>query len=293
MAQTLLHELAHAIGNARWGGTKETRIPFERRTFSEEGYDYESTIFDGMVVCTSGAHAFVTEWPAPGLVERYLRARQSDTGVTASLKTLTSADHNNTWRMPPCFVRAAFQKNFWENFVPTMGAEVFKTPRLLGVRGAPRGLGSMYSCGCESCFNLKEYVLRSCRRGNGALAPAGHYDEEVRKAEKKRKRNKRKHDRQRKDGPAPKEPGHLDCIRGEWKVWMGPKSPQDTRDIYTFGVPDGFCSLTDGSVVATEHMDDVAKYRVQVQVTSPNPQSQIEEFQEFARRLLAVNARRG
>lgn len=253
IAQILLHELAHAVAFARWGQREKFCMPFEDRVWCEDGFDFESTLFGGSIE-SSGESVWVTEWPSPALVESYLRTGPADIAVTAPLESIAAANHGNVWRMPPCFVRAFFQKEFWDRVVPLMGAAGLDTPKLLGYRRAPQGLGTCYSCDCESCFWLKEYVMRAHGRGNGPLDATGTRAEELNSREIKRRRNKRKHVRSRfKDAPH-KAAEHLqklksdttvpkledgsdhqtpsaDCIRGVWSRWLGPRNADDTRNV--------------------------------------------------------------
>lgn len=109
LAQLLLHEIAHAIITARFGDRGKKCWPFENRIFSEDGFDFESTLFGGIVLPPHEGTILVTDWPAPAVVERYLRNRQEDVGVTGSIGALTTKKVGNVWKMPPSFVRAPFK----------------------------------------------------------------------------------------------------------------------------------------------------------------------------------------
>lgn len=158
--------------------------------------------------------------------------------------------------------------------VPVLGDAALKFPKLLGCRTAPKGLGTVYICDCASCFWLKEYVLRAVRRGNGPLAEPGKYAEELTRSKNKRKRNKRKHHNKGKGGypaenakQAQSSKASLptlsssedytapstDCVRGRWARWVHPWDANDIREVESFGLPDGFVSLPDGSVAVAKH----------------------------------------
>lgn len=74
------------------------------------------------------------EWLAVFTIEHYLRIKGHDIGVAASLEHLTATGVEKLWRVPECFIRGFFQKEFWELIVPTTGAAAFKLPKVIGYR---------------------------------------------------------------------------------------------------------------------------------------------------------------
>lgn len=278
LAHILGHEIAHAVRSARWGDPRVFSFPFENRAFSEDGFDWESTVFSGILAPNlqpSKPEYGFKEWPCGSTIEHYLRKGATDIAITTSLQSLTSTQSCPLWRIAPCVLRAFFQKDFWASVVPKMGSAALRPPKLLGVRVAPVSIGKCFSCNCDSCFWMKEYALRAYDRGNGRIAEVGSRRDELVQLELARLEaermvgggggSDRAEDQVRLASLAKRTPEHTkpseSCVRHEgWRVWLGPKSPADKRDIHTFGVPLFFKSHSDGTLVTAKDFDCIEAF---------------------------------
>ena len=290
LAKILAHELAHAVAMGRWPDSRTLCMPFEDQLFCEDGFLWESCVFGGATVNTHGPWAWFTDYPSGAIVEQYVRKRGIDVAVTGSLQTVLSADHANSWVILPCFIRALFQKSFWRQTLPRLGEEAaWRFPKLLGHRLAPTGLGTCEKCYCQSCFRMKEFFMRSYARGNKPIKKEGRYESALADLEKARmaaemhregvqqwqvfSQNGHARSARRTQFPAAGAafiPTENDtsrhsippaaCIHGTWAEWSGPKSAEDSRKLESFGVPSGFVSHTDGSVVVVESLNAVVAW---------------------------------
>lgn len=276
LAKVLGHELAHILRGARWPLVKDFCMPFENYHVTEDGFNWEAAVFGGQVNVI-GAWVNWKEHPSGWMIDTYLRAPTAGLGVTASVETITAKTCDVEWRVPRCFVRALFQKEFWGSTVPAMGPSALRLPKLLGLRLAPEGLGTCGKCYCEACFWMKEFVMRANARGNGLLTAEGRSMAKLSQLERKRIVAEKKQlnaepstDGEKAEGKQLKfpdrsafflspndqediwQPGPA-CIRGRWRVWNRPRSADDTRELHSFGLPEGFKSCLDGTVVADEH----------------------------------------
>ena len=280
LAKTVLHELAHAVRNARWGESDGKQKPFEDQIISEDGFDWETTVFGGIMMNEKGQSSpLMLSWPDSCIAACYV-TRNSDLAVMASWDTVLSRlDCGMWWRVSPAWISTLFRKEFWEESVPARGAEALKHPKVLGVRNARTllGVASLAMCSCPQCVAFDEKALRFCLRGDGPHLPAGACLPQVKKKGKAKlvsapEEHRNYTDMAKSEGrvlipasdrefgiqPTPPCP-----LQNGWSAWYGATNPSDKRDAATFGLPAGTKSLADGSVVASEHFDTVAAWESQ------------------------------
>lgn len=278
IARVIVHELAHAVWHARWGSNKNVSMPFEDRTFSEDGFDWESTVFDG-IVDPFGGHCYVKEWPAISMIEHYVRTRHEDVGIAASFDELTTAGVDKVWRIPECMIRGFFQQDFWNVTIPNMGAKAFQVPKLIGYRLVSSGRDVREHCACESCVLMRDFVERANARGNGRLTPGRSVKKLLAEQEEKSRRashgNKNgtttEAPRQPLDQPAQDNGGpspdgtvpEVKCGRDGYRKFQYAMGDKDTRSIHSFAIGADFKSCLDGTVVASKHFRAVANMELE------------------------------
>lgn len=157
-AVTLCHEISHAVHFARFSGRK---IGFEDQLFSEDGFDWENTVFGGLV-SGSGSQLWMTDWPSRRKCECYLRL-----GIFVHSLPSTEVEVDHFWRVPDAYVRKVFSKAFWSKVVAEPAdTDALKVPKLLGYRVIP--VGPQGCCNCVNCRTEEFYAQLLVRSGNTA-----------------------------------------------------------------------------------------------------------------------------
>ena len=155
MVTTLCHELAHAFCHARFS-PKSRGLGFENQCISEEGFDWESCVFGGMVSSSANCAA-VTDWPCASRFDVYSRA-----GNPISVARVPEHDVSIDWKVPATYVRSIFQPSTWEQPAPDL-----KVPKLLGYRNIP--CASRGVCQCYDCQKTALLTAARIERGTGKL----------------------------------------------------------------------------------------------------------------------------
>ena len=261
-ANTIVHELAHCVQFARWGYKESRHMQFEQQDASEQGFDWENTVWGGELALRPGERT-LRPWPRVSLAEHYLLSSSSGAKTFVPLGKMPD-DSCVYWQVPPRFIRSLFQQHFWDVTVPLKGSPALLVPKLLGVRRLRTGTRNPYTCACAACleFYEHEYVVRS--QGSTPPVPLEAVKDHVRKELQARRQAAGIGD----EVSAALQEDHcsltseVSCDRGGWKSWYGRFLLCETPDAKTLGVPTGFTSLSDGSLVADEHFDTVSKWQV-------------------------------
>lgn len=137
-ATIICHEFAHAIKNARFDD-QEKSVDFEKQSFSEDEFDWESCVFGGIVKSTIysyGAEINLTDYPSPAYFDLYMRTGGDGTFVA----TVPEQDVDNSWKVPSAWARSLWKEDEWERLC---GPNALKMPKLLGYRSSVRGSGCL------------------------------------------------------------------------------------------------------------------------------------------------------
>ena len=260
-ANILVHEIAHCVQSARWGSEESRHMQFEQQDVSEQGFDWENTVWGGELVLRPGERT-LRPWPSVSLAEYYLLSSYGAVKTFVPLGGMLE-DSCVYWQVPPRFIRSLFQQHFWDVTVPLKGSLALMVPKLLGVRHLRTGTGNPYTCACAACleFYEHEYLVRS--HGSTPLMSREAVKDHVRKELQARRlaagmKGETVGPLQRASSFITSE---VQCDRGNWTEWYGPTLVRDRPDAKTLGVPTGFTSLSDGSLVADEHFHAVRKWK--------------------------------
>lgn len=246
LAVTLCHEVSHAVHNARFSA--RDRIGFEDQNFSEEGYDWENTVFGG-IISHGGDSITMSDWPSRRKCEHYLRCVRGG-GMFLHALPAAEVEVDLEWRVPASYIRKVFSQAFWSKVSANPAdTEALKVPRLLAYRSIPSGPHGC--CDCVNCRTEEFYTQFFIKAGS------------TRKDDTMRAEIKNFWDAADREYPGWYEDEffELPCKRNDWYTW--PWGPHRTRkrgreeklDPYTYGVPEGYGSLADGTIVLSEHLE--------------------------------------
>lgn len=233
-ATTMVHELAHAMDNARFGPSWHGMYGFEHQSVIESGFCWTATVFGGVpnFVCDD-----LRPWPSQQIVHEYLR-------VCASLRFANVAENSDlfgpgevSWPLPKPFTRALFQKQFWEVVVPREGKKALEIPRVMGQRFGPQ---STKVCGCAPCTDLAEEkatrIAVGCTPMEDWLLADSYEDLDDNVQD-----------------PSENEPTEP-CQLSQQVPWHHNQGRGDSRERDSFALESGkYRSLVDGSVVRKEN----------------------------------------
>jgi len=223
IANLLCHELAHAMVIARLGTSM--LVGFDGQDVSEDGYNWTSCVFGGTPEVWFNHNLITLEpWPSPAHFDSCVRMN-----CALGIRQVPTDEVEMRWILPLSFLRNLSDKAFWKEVVPRKGLEAFRPEKVLGYRktpGAARG-----ECECRKCLEdaakVEAFSSGDLERFR-ALVP---------------------HDRKKNE---PEET----CSRLGWDLWPygceGVRFHAQTqgRDVHTYGVPNGYDCLLDGTIVA-------------------------------------------
>jgi len=175
-------------------------------------------------------------------------------------KVFTSFDGEVRWTLPEFYVRALFQKRFWETVVPRDGAKALELPKILGQRLGPR---SGKTCVCSACKSIRSEIDERITQGNkpredwmeldvynAALAEWSAEAEDESEGDGLMEEIGGRVDEKRAEREKPKSP----CEAFQLAYWTRPRGKKDPRRQHEFGLADGkYRSLPEGTVVRKEN----------------------------------------
>ena len=153
LAKLLCHELCHAIMLARFG---HSDIAFEQESFTEHGFQWEVAVLGGVVDHLNG-NLWITEFPSPSLFESYIRNM-----CGMKLAAVPEQDVQVAWLAPIDSIARLFNPSFWNAKIKAAGADAVLIPKVCGYRWVPRIARGLCRCfACQRSEAIVEYQMKA------------------------------------------------------------------------------------------------------------------------------------
>ena len=176
MAQTLVHEVGHALSKAAHGFRSE--LFYRDGRVAEAGFDVEKLLFGGETMvrppweipdaCEKGnteSHdriIVMREWPSPTVYEDYAAA-----GTPLAMRSSSIRSYEIIWRIPLSYIESLFTNEFWNG----------QAKKLRGQSQYPPKVGSWHfwanveesECGCVASETWTTRRKRAYRKAAKAL----------------------------------------------------------------------------------------------------------------------------
>ena len=245
VAVAICHELAHAVQYARFD---DLRIGFERQLMSEEGFDFEKSVFGGRVAARDDL-LVLEPWPATSMFEEYMAADGGGMFVQPTPANGAGAEIEVMWRIPKSYVQRLFTQSFWDGLGPG-DLTALQVPKLLGYREIPAC--PRKRCQCLSCWRGQKIAEILATSGNRESDPSmiGDLDEIL------------AYDY---PGLDPSDLSDVPCERKPfdtfpWGPWYSRAHGKAIGLDRRAGVPKGYEVLLDGTIVTSQHFEMLKEF---------------------------------
>ena len=251
LAINICHEITHAIHCTRFGS--RTAIGCGHQPCSEEGFDWEAATFGGRVVKLNAMNLVIYPWPAASAFEFYMSRLG---GGEMFVQAAPVGNVEIAWSASESYLTKLFSKSFWEELMANPDPDALKFPRTLGYRWMPAA--PLNACKCVNCRLADGVSEWSIRCGNIDKDKSESANSEWDKLEADVANEY--------PGWENEELSELPCERHDWGFW--PAGAWYTRQYgrdggfypQTYGVPDGYKSLPDGTIIAQRRYEELERY---------------------------------